>query len=249
MTFRKSGSWKKQLKDKGFYIALAVCMLAVGVVAVVSVIRALPPKAEEPTAPDGPEVTTRATTLPPTTSTQAVENPVTNVPDLRTTAAPTTVPTTAAPTEVQPADLYVLPLSNEVCRPFSADQPLFSKTMGDWRTHEGVDFTGKEGQAVRAAADGTVRRIENDVMWGDLIEIDHGFGIVSRYCGVAARNVQVGDPVKVGQEIGVLGVVPCESEDPTHLHLEVLTSGRPLDAVAVIGVEVRYTEEAEPDEE
>lgn len=238
MNFRKDTSFKDLLKDKGFYIALAVCLLAVGVVAAISLSNALPTAEEEPPAP-----TTTAPTEAPTTA-QPAQNPVTGIADLRTTTteAPTTTAPTAAP---QPQDLYVLPLTNEVSKPFSADKPVYSKTMGDFRTHNGVDFVGKDGQAVKAAADGEITAIRQDVLWGDVIEIDHGFGIVTRYCGVSARNVAVGDTVKVGQEIGVLSSVPCEAEEGEHLHLEVMSSDKYLDAVAVIGVDVRYTETEE----
>ena len=240
MSFQKNTSFKQLLKDKGFYIALAVCLLAVGVVAVVS-LRSNPP-AEERNDP-APVTTTAAAATPTTvpTTAQPVQIPVTGVADLRT--EPTTVATTAAPTtSPAPKELYVLPLTNEVCAPFSADQPLYSETMGDWRTHVGVDFVGATGQAVKAAADGTVRSIESDVLWGDIIEIDHGFGIVTRYCGVTARGVSEGETVTVGQEIGVLSAVPCEAAEGAHLHLEVLSGEKRLDAVSVIGVEVRYKE-------
>lgn len=233
MSYGKDTSFKQLMKDKGFYIALAVCLVAVGVVAVVSLTNMLPLAEEE---------TTPTTTVPSTTTTvQDVQNPVTNIPDLRTTtAAPTTTPTTPPTDAPKPQDLYVLPLTNEVSKAFSSGEPVYSETMKDWRVHNGVDFTGEKGQTVKAAADGKVTVIKTDVMWGNVIEIDHGFGIVTRYCGVSARDIAVGDVVEVGEPIGVLSTVPCEAEEGEHLHFEVLSSGKPLDAVAVIGVDVRY---------
>ena len=120
-----------------------------------------------------------------------MDTPVTGVPDNRTTttAEDTTVPTTA-PTEsdvqagATSVDLFILPLTNEVCGVFSNDQPVYSKTMNDWRVHNGVDFVGTEGQTVKALADGTIQTLEEDPLWGKVITIDHGFGIQSRYCGV-----------------------------------------------------------------
>ena len=235
MSSKKTPSFKQLLKDKGFYIALALCVLAVGVVAATSLSYVFPLEQEEE---ETPSTTTAPTTA--TTTAQVVQNPVSNVPDLRTTTTmPTTMPTTTA---VAPEELYVLPLSNEICAPFSKGELLYSETMGDWRVHNGVDFTGEEGQTVKAAAAGKITVIKEDVLWGHMIEIDHGFGIVTRYCGVAARGKQVGDVVKVGEVIGVLGTIPCEAEEGSHLHLEVLSEGKPLDAVEVIGVEVRYKE-------
>ena len=41
-----------------------------------------------------------------------------------------------------------------------------SKTMGDWRVHNGIDFAAKKGDAVKAISAGTVLSVENDSMWG-----------------------------------------------------------------------------------
>lgn len=225
-----------KIRDKGFFVTMGVCVLAVGAVAAVSLSYAFP-KEEEVVPPVTDLTTTTATT--PTTVVQDVQTPVTNVPDLRTTT--TTTPTTTGTTAAPVTDLYVLPLTNEVSRPFSNGELVFSETMQDWRVHNGVDFVGKEGDEVKAAATGTVTAIREDILWGHVMEIDHGFGITSRYCGVSARNLQVGDTVSVGEPIGVLTSIPCEAADGAHLHLEILTAGKPLDAVSVIGLEVRYS--------
>lgn len=221
-----------KIRDKGFFVTMGVCILAVGAVAAVSLSYVFP--REEDTVPPVPSTTAAPTTT--TTEAQQVQTPVTNVPDLRTTTA-TTIATTTTPPPV--ASLYVLPLTNEVKKPFSNGELLFSETMQDWRIHNGTDFVGKEGAEVKAAANGTVKKIAEDTLWGHVIEIDHGFGIVSRYCGVSARNIQEGDAVEVGEVIGVLTTVPCEEADGAHLHLEILSSDKPLDPVKVIGLEVR----------
>lgn len=167
---------------------------------------------------------------------------MTNIPDDRTTTASTTAPTTAAPTEkpvdTKPADLFVLPLSNEVLLPFS-EEPVFSQTMQDWRAHNGTDFKGELGQDVKAAADGTIAKVESDPLWGGVVEIDHGFNIVSRYCGVTAKGLTVGQKVTVGEVIGTLSEIPCEIVDEPHLHLEILTEGKYVDPVQAIGLEVK----------
>ena len=244
MAFKKSFSWKKLLSDKAFYAAVGICILAVGVVAAVALSGPLLETAETPVPADPTSPATRPTLPAPTTARQ-VQTPVTNVPDLRA-ATTTAVPTaTAAPTQPEkPRELYLLPLTNEVSKRFSNGEPAWSPTMGDWRVHNGVDFTGKEGDEVRAAADGIVSAVTNSIMWGDIVEIDHGFGIVTRYCGVSARNIRVGDPVQAGDPIGVLGIVPCESEEGSHLHFELLSSDKYLDPIKVIGVEVRLTGQA-----
>lgn len=234
MNTQDTNRWHKLFRDKGFYAALAVCLLALLTVGTVSLSRLSRSAEESPGEP--------TSTAAPTTTAAPVQNPVTGVPDLRTTVPATTAAPTTTATADMVQDLYVLPLSNEVCRPFSRE-PLYSPTMEDWRAHNGVDFVGKEGQVVKAAAGGTVQRLFKDSLWGDVVEINHGFGIVSRYCGVSPRNIGEGDTVKAGQAIGVLSAVPCEAADPVHLHIELLSSGQYLDAVQVIGVSVRYTQD------
>ncbi len=224
-----------KIRDKGFFVTMGVCILAVGAVAAVSLSYAFP--REEDTVPPVTSTTTPTVT---TTAAQQVQTPVTDVPDLRTTVTTTATDATATTTTApSAADLYVLPLTNEVKKGFSNGELVYSETMQDWRVHNGTDFAGKEGAEVKAVANGTVKKITEDTLWGRVIEIDHGFGIVSRYCGVTARNIRVGDAVKVGDPIGVLSVIPCEEADGMHLHLEIFSSQKPLDPVEVIGLEVR----------
>lgn len=227
------GFWQRFLAGKGFYIALAVCLVALGGVAVAGFANQSRMPAESEPSAQAP-----------------VDNPVSGVPDDRTTARTTTTsrstsrytlpsatkPTT--PTTTAPAELFVLPFGNTVCKPFS-EEPVFSETMQDWRVHKGTDFVGETGQDIRALADGTVTDITEDLLWGSIITIDHGFGCRSRYCGAIPKGIAKGDRVKVGQTIAVLGTVPCESADAPHLHLEVISGGKAVDPVALIGLAVR----------
>lgn len=227
------GFWTRFLSGKGFYIALALCLVAIGGVAVASF-------TAQPRLPAESEPSVQ----------EPVDNPITGVPDDRTTTRatttarttsrytlpPTTKPTTS--TTAAPAELFVLPFGNTVSKAFSED-PVFSETMQDWRTHGGTDFSGEAGQVIRAMADGTVTDITEDLLWGSIITIDHGFGCRSRYCGAIPKGIAKGDRVKVGQTIAVLGTVPCESADAPHLHLEVISGGKSVDPVALIGLAVR----------
>ena len=209
---------------KGFYIALAVCLVAVCGVAVSGIIGGL--SADTPTP-----ATTRKTVA--TTKVQQVVIPATNVTDDRTTATTVTTTTTAPTTTTTKADLFVFPASNQVLLPYSEDL-LYSETLGSWNTHNGVDFLADTGSSVKAIADGTVTRVYHDGLWGDVVEIDHGGKIVSRYCGVEAKGVREGDAVKVGGVIGVVTDVPAEITEKAHLHLEVLSNGKYVDPLLLI---------------
>ncbi len=218
--------FRRFMEGKGFYAVLALCLLAVGGVAVATFGEKLFVREPEESS-SRPEPT------------HAVEQIITNQPDERktttvpaTTAVPTTAPAATA------ADLYVLPMGNALQRAYSDGKLVYSPTMADWRTHDGADFAGENGQTVKALADGTVKSVGEDPLWGGVIVLDHGSGVVSHLCGVTA-SVNVGARVKVGQKLGTLSTIPCESAQGYHLHLEMTADGEYVDPVAVIGADVR----------
>lgn len=233
---RQPSRFRRFLSGKGFYVALTVCLLVIAGVAFVTFSEGI--GLLNDTEPDESDPG------------EHVVEPVTNIPDIRTTApttaaptaAQTTAPTTAAPVQSDP--LFVLPGSNEVVKAFSGSTPVFSNTMGDWRCHTGTDFGGNEGLTVKAVSDGTVLKVEEDASWGECLVIDHGFGVQSRYCGVTA-SVKEGDAVSTGDAIGTLAGVPCESADGCHLHLEITVDGNYADPVKTIDKEVKYRTEEE----
>lgn len=91
--------------------------------------------------------------------------------------------------------------------------------------HEGLDFPGKTGEPVLAAAAGKVVRVDNDndSYAGNWIAIDHGDGIVSRYLHNQRNDVTVGQTVSRGQQIGLLGATGTSSSAP-HVHFDIKAS-------------------------
>ncbi len=219
------GRFSGWLRGNGVYVSLAVALLAVGGLGVGRLL-STPAKEETPT----PQIH------------EMVEQTVTGQPDERTTTTTTETKTTTTTTASEEApDLFVLPVSNTVQKPFSAEAPQYSETMKHWRLHLGVDFAGEAEQEVKALARGTVIEIEKDPLWGDVLVIDHSVGVLSRYCGVKA-TVKKGDEVEVAQVIGTLSEVPCEAAQAPHLHLEMTIDGTPVDPVEAIALEVRYAD-------
>ena len=90
-------------------------------------------------------------------------------------------------------------------------------------------------------------KVEEDALWGNVIEIDHGVGVVSRYCGVKP-SVKEGDEVHVADVIGTLSEIPCEAMQTPHLHLEMKIDGNAVDPVEAIGLEVRYADTLDEEE-
>ena len=96
--------------------------------------------------------------------------------------------------------------------------------------HEGIDLVAPQGSAVRAAADGLVRNVtRSNKGLGNIVEIDHRNGYVTRYALLGDISVSQGRTVKRGQKIGTVGI--SSTTFAPHLHYEVLRGGKTLDPV------------------
>jgi len=108
--------------------------------------------------------------------------------------------------------------------------------------HEGVDFVGDIGTPIHAAAGGKVVRAERHPEYGNMVEIDHGNGITSRYAHASALLVSEGDVVKSGQTIALLGN-SGRSTGP-HLHFEIRYKGVAQNPLYFLHMEAKPTEQA-----
>lgn len=95
--------------------------------------------------------------------------------------------------------------------------------------HNGVDLAGKEDSEIIAVAAGVVTVSEDRRGYGNLVEIDHGQGLVTRYAHAKSLEVEVGQVVQKGQVIARMGSTG-RSTGP-HVHFEVLQSGKTKDPV------------------
>ncbi len=168
-----------------------------------------------------------------------VRNNVTNVPDTRKETETTTQAQTTEKSKFSTPyeDYFSLPLGTDVLRDYAPKKPMYSATMGDWRTHNGVDFQGADGDSIKAIAYGTVLKIYDDVLLGTVVEIDHGNEMIARYCGFNKDTIEVkkGSTVETGDLIGFLGTVPFEKTDISHLHFEVVYKGENVDPLEIMG--------------
>ncbi|MBX2858557.1 MAG: M23 family metallopeptidase [Cellvibrionaceae bacterium] len=98
--------------------------------------------------------------------------------------------------------------------------------------HAGVDFAGREGADIVAVASGVVTWADHRNGYGTLVEINHGNGFKTRYGHCKDSLVKVGDVVKKGQVIALMGT-SGRSTGP-HVHFEVYKNGRTVDPSAYI---------------
>lgn len=103
--------------------------------------------------------------------------------------------------------------------------------------HNGVDFAGKDGADIIAVASGVVTWSGDRHGYGQMIEVDHGEGYVTRYAHNKQNLVNVGDAVKKGQVIGHMGS-SGRSTGP-HVHFEVYKNGRAVDPASYIRRTIR----------
>jgi murein DD-endopeptidase MepM/ murein hydrolase activator NlpD len=99
--------------------------------------------------------------------------------------------------------------------------------------HKGLDFAGPEGTKVIAVAAGLVTFAGDRSGFGEMVEINHGNGLATRYCHNEKVLVKQGDMVRKGQEVALMGSTG-RSTGP-HLHFEVLKNGTQVDPLRFIG--------------
>ena len=101
---------------------------------------------------------------------------------------------------------------------------------GGHAMHAGIDLAGPYGTPIYATADGTVERAGwNSGGYGNLIEVDHGRGIETRYGHLSRILIRAGTQVKRGQLIGYMGSTGRSTG--SHLHYEVRIDGKPVNPI------------------
>ena len=124
-----------------------------------------------------------------------------------------------ASSSAQPAAAPSMP--GRVLNAFSGDELVYNKTLGDWRTHNGVDYACTQGAAVAAPVAGKVVSAGAEGNWGTVVVLEDAAGRLWRLCGVADPAVKAGDTVTAGQKLGTVGTVGCECAEESHIHVEV----------------------------
>ena len=98
------------------------------------------------------------------------------------------------------------------------------------KPHDGMDFVASVGTPVYATGDGVVKHTKKSIYAGNLIEIDHGYGIVTKYAHLHEFGVKEGERVKRGQIIGSVGKTGEYCTGP-HLHYVVNRGNKAVDPV------------------
>ena len=231
----------------GFYIALLVCVVAAGVVGYFALLKNDTKPVEDPvtSAVSQPEPAQSVTAPDPEPAKPVIsDQPVTVIrPEPQEEEKPEPAPETPAsapvqaPAAAQEPMAVVPPLAGETAAAFSIDQLAYDATLGDWRTHDGIDIRAEAGTAVLAAAPGTVLSVEEDGRLGGKVVIDHGDGYVTTYASLQPEvSVHSGDAVEAGSMIGLVGNTSLtEAGLGAHLHFSVTKDGEAIDPAVYLG--------------
>ena len=195
---------------RGFYIALVLCLAAIGVAGYLTLVQQAKVAEKDKETP------------------VIRQEPVEDISRAQT-PQPEPIQETLNPQELLPQ--VCSPLDGTTVTVFSMTELLYDETMADWRTHDGIDIKAEEGDAVKTAADGTVKEVRYDDLMGVTVIISHEDGYETQYsCLQQEPPVEQGKAVKAGDIIGLVGsTAAAEADVGPHLHFSVSKDGKVID--------------------
>ena len=199
------------VSGKGYYIALVLCAVAIGLTGFLYYRNA-------------------------DTNDDILQNPTQQVagtqPNSDVQAVATQPDGQPQPTQLpqKPAKVQT-PVAGKTVTEYSMDALTYNQTTRDWRVHDGVDIAAEAGTIVCAAADGQVYTVYEDETMGMTVVIRHDDGYTTKYASLSPEvSVKAGDTVTAGQKIGTVGdTALLESQIGDHLHFSVSCNGTVLD--------------------
>ena len=213
----ESNRFRKFLQEKGYYIVLFLCILAVGISGYLFVSGAVSEKKS-----------LNEQTLSVATSAEIPEDK---------SSSSGSKPQQGGKTQAQkPASGSAAGSQDTADAPYSMQELSFNATTQDWRTHDGVDLAALAGEPVRAACSGTVTAVYDDEFLGTTVVISHPEGYETCYSNLAAMPaVSAGMRVTAGDTIGSVGASALlESASSSHLHFAVRQDGKSVDPARFI---------------
>ena len=238
MNYEEHPKTEKFVGSIAFYAIIALSLIAIGIIAWFAVSRKsdnMEPKNNSSTPSesynsDNESYNDISDLMPDTSTSEIVENPVSDIPYTENNPEDTT------PSEPENTD-YVLPTEGKVLKGFSDTVLQKSETYGDMRLHLGIDIECKEGTDIKSVGSGTVASVEDTADYGKCISIDYGNGVTVKYCGMSSINFNSGDKIRTGDILGTIGSVPSECADGCHLHLESYKDGVCVSPLSLLGFE------------
>ena len=213
----RNNKFLDSLKGKGYYIALGLCAVAIGISGYLYY-------QNTNNEADDPKIQVSVTTPNITEDGPSATNP----PD----ATKPQQPDTKLP--LKPTR----PGSGDTVAGYAMEALQYNQTTRDWRVHNGIDIAAQAGTEVLAAADGTVYTVFEDDTMGTTVVLRHDGGYVTKYASLdKAVSVTVGQHVTSGTVIGKVGnTALLETAIGDHLHFSVTCDGKSIDPEAFLNL-------------
>ena len=227
----ETNRFRKFFQEKGYYIVLFLCILAVGVSGYLFVSGAV----SEKKALSEPTLSVATSAEIPASGTSGGK--LAEKPSSQSKPAASSQDTSeeASVSVTEPAaetlSVRVWPVSGNTLESYSMQALSYNETTQDWRTHDGIDLSALVGEPVRAACSGTVSAVFDDEFLGTTVVISHPEGYETVYSNLAAMPaVSAGMQVTAGDTIGSVGETALlESASSPHLHFAVRQNGQSVD--------------------
>ena len=233
----ETNRFRKFFQEKGYYIVLLLCILAVGISGYLFVSGAI---SEKKTLNEQTLSVATSAEIPEKMPSSASGSQRSGSTRQQKPAADPPASEAAADAALEPAaetlSVRVWPVSGERIAGYSMQELAFNQTTQDWRTHDGIDLAALAGEPVRAACSGTVTAVYDDEFLGTTVVLSHPEGYETLYANLAAMPaVSAGMRVTAGDTIGAVGESALlESASSPHLHFAVRQNGQSVDPVSFV---------------
>jgi murein DD-endopeptidase MepM/ murein hydrolase activator NlpD len=240
-------SFKRFLKDKGLYLTCLALILAAAITSIwairsvvhnVSDYTKAKQQAEEGSTWNSPqaEVQQPVTDVPKPTSAPSAESSASSSLSGASSASSGAQDGSGASagSSTRQSTSVAAPVDGKILQAYSGDELVYNETLGDWRTHNGIDYSCEANEKVVACRSGSVTGTSEDALWGGVVELTDDDGVIWRYCGLAEPAVTSGEKIAAGQTLGRAKDVPAEEWEGVHLHLECKKGDAWLDPAVLL---------------
>lgn len=218
---------KQFFRKNGFYCALAVAIIGLGVSAYTAIGKASDILTPEPLG-----------TVSETPAQHTVSYTEITSSDVKSEVSSEASQVSEEKETLKYPTCFMLPVEGRIYNEYSDGEMVFNNTLEDWRAHNAVDFQAKEGTPVKAVADGIVESIDYDESYGYVVTVNHGGKLRAKYCNLQREVfVEEGAKIDMGETLGGVGNGSyMECKDGAHLHFEMYKNDRAVDPLAILGV-------------
>lgn len=226
-----TGGFARFMSGRGFYAALAVCLVGAVAAAWITVNQSISSASDENNS-----VPIKQSRGDEYTSGSAFDAKDAAVPKQNTPVdTPSASGTASAQSEetfnfIKKEQKFSLPVEGNILRGHSGGELIKYDALNEWRTHDGIDIEAAVGTEIKASAAGKVTSVKNDPLWGWTVELSHNDGFTSYYSGLKEPTLEEGTEVAAGDIIGTLGETNlAEVSDASHIHFAIKQDGKFID--------------------